>query len=1472
MDPITLSALLILGGSAVAAAGGGVASKFLSRIDPSNPQNQTGAVADALKAIQDYGFKPYYRNPQRQNIVYQGTERAVVAQAIQGLSPSLKMDLAGSPQLIEPFLTKFAAMKVSEYQQNPDAVQFGTVAGQWRREPGFMSRWLGLLNTGPRLADLAASHWANKPSTLGGYTRNNILEPALGPLADAPVIKQTLGVLEVGIDVAKEFGLDPATITGGLGAVTRRAGLWAARGANLGDLATAARKANGSMMAAMLGREATVRWAERATRMTSVNDVMDFARFGTADFSSSLAVKIAEADSLPQVMNHLASGMIDGTLSNLPIYGFGTEVTEAGSLLRRAAPMRWNARTWPAAISLTDANQPAHLTAALTEMYKSAGTSLAKATERARGEVDDLLRRAEADGILNAAEVAEQVPIFDRAETLLKSAMTEVAESGRHGITPESFDRAWKQTMGTPFALPKNLFADGLDPAGFGPATRPYLLSQSQYRQPIPTFWQWNQIMAMAKDTSAIGNTARYLGKVFVPNSLDWVTSRVLSPFWLGLRPSQWGKQSIDDGLRLKGSPDTRYGFVQAWKDTGVRNLGFDHVSARILGPAGLPADVKAEYVSSLRAGEEMPGLPDYLAGSAYQREMAGLAPVSREMVDEMQGVKFDPNLWVQHDINAPSAPYALTYRVNNHLLKDPLFAEAVTWSDLNDEDVIQAVIEAWDAPGVREGHALLNAFEPFVADLKKSKNSILLNDKEFPGYRRRIEEALNVRASSAASNAFIGRLVAELPGLPMGLTPDRLVEIGRRLLAADPAISVSKFTSRFAKTLRGILGPGLGDEASAAVSAASSGLRKAEFAALDPERVARAAWAIRLVDEMRGHGDELVELMRMGDVSLSNVRRLIQEGKVGVPHVPGQALLDDGPALGVQEAWERSVHWALGKTGEVVDTVVRRPAWEQTMRVKMAQRRAWAKRWGVPMGEEDIKRAAVRETSRAFFNTVDTRGNRIILDEYLSHYIPYFDAVSRFARTWFRIGMENPVFLAKARALHRWGLTSGVIAEDEQGRLKVHVPISGEEHSILYKALEFTLPKTVLGGVVVPQGAPFGLDFIPGMHPVMLIGVDALTRAHPSLLEFRDTIFKYGAPIGPGESLIDTMVNQVGTGWMKNLLTAAGDEDDLMKAGAWVDAWSYLVATGADPNSETTHDRATKMARINFLTRGLTSFFAPYSGNPMPFGEDIRNRLYELRDTLGYEDGNEQFLIEFGDQAFFYTVGESEAKFRGLGLSKDGTRFYLRHKDLFDKYPHVAGFLAADESVGDVEERMKAYSDQIRRGLRVRLPNAEWLTNAMYRLGNHAFFATVEQLEQQQGAPANDAQRAEIHRRVAVKYPGWEQAIAEQPDSAKLRELAITEMGALLRENPQLLDATPELAGLAALISDYQRLVEAGARAGAGGIESQSAQGARAWLLSRYNQIDAQLGSEPLRAFWDYAFRPLYRNDPIANLLEGAA
>lgn len=207
------------------------------------------------------------------------------------------------------------------------------------------------------------------------------------------------------------------------------------------------------------------------------------------------------------------------------------------------------------------------------------------------------------------------------------------------------------------------------------------------------------------------------------------------------------------------------------------------------------------------------------------------------------------------------------------------------------------------------------------------------------------------------------------------------------------------------------------------------------------------------------------------------------------------------------------------------------------------------------------------------------------------------------------------------------------------------------------------------------------------------------------------------------------------------------------------------------------------------------------------------------------------KFLDTFGDDVFLYMQSKSKTDFGGLEYSKEFNVWQGKNKDLFRKYPEVAGYLAP---VG-TEYDYNVYLRQRERGMKTPLSGQDFIDAGQFKIGQALYRAAVRR-----AGPKPNAQQREIlkeyRKKLESDFTGFRDA---RMDINKL-DSQINLLYEAVKE-PSL-DGNPIVDALKTYFEFRDQAIQVAESLGLSGLSGQKMADAREFLRKVGEDLSAQI------------------------------
>lgn len=406
---------------------------------------------------------------------------------------------------------------------------------------------------------------------------------------------------------------------------------------------------------------------------------------------------------------------------------------------------------------------------------------------------------------------------------------------------------------------------------------------------------------------------------------------------------------------------------------------------------------------------------------------------------------------------------------------------------------------------------------------------------------------------------------------------------------------------------------------------------------------------------------------------------------------------------------------------------------------------------------------AAVDEYKKTFYNAVERRNGTDVMRliaPFAQQQAEFFGRMSRFFTVPVAGGalgyLPNPDNFRKlqfavenGREADPDGDGRGIFFKDPStGKYSMSIPLTGYLTKMATGVnTDFTF------GV---KGLAPGLDYRPGLGPVMTMATSAILKNVPEQDFVRKMLLPYGERTNFGDTFVPTWVTKIYEGITGNGRFFANTYAETMQA---------LAASGKYDLSNVNdkarlEDEAKDKARAFSIIRGVIQFTGPAAGDfdfnvAVKDGMDVHTAglataLQALREN-NPDTAALRFIEIFGENAFIYLSNKTTTDMGGLGASKEFGNFERSNSSLFRKYKEIAGFFGPSGTDFDFE----VYTRQLATGARTRLTPSEMIDVSQKAIG----MAFYNDMKSEFGPKMNQAQRdylANYKLAIIAKYPGF--------------------------------------------------------------------------------------------------------------------
>jgi hypothetical protein len=242
----------------------------------------------------------------------------------------------------------------------------------------------------------------------------------------------------------------------------------------------------------------------------------------------------------------------------------------------------------------------------------------------------------------------------------------------------------------------------------------------------------------------------------------------------------------------------------------------------------------------------------------------------------------------------------------------------------------------------------------------------------------------------------------------------------------------------------------------------------------------------------------------------------------------------------------------------------------------------------------------------------------------------PFFNAQQEILRHWFNIAMDHPAILQRANQLWNSPEKAGLVYDSQTGE------ISNKDTPVENRVVRFQIPHVISNlpglGVLddmgqmqinkqsinpILQGKTW---YVPGAGPMVQVGVQALAKLNPTILDNR--FLKTVLPYGPGDSLQSAILPT----WAKRLET--GMNVDNAQYGSTF-AKVYQTETiryneglrGSAPSMSEIASRTRQLLILQAISSATLPFSASYNPGTQRSASPQKTRSDVVQGTAGVPD-----------------------------------------------------------------------------------------------------------------------------------------------------------------------------------------------------------------------------------------------------------
>lgn len=374
----------------------------------------------------------------------------------------------------------------------------------------------------------------------------------------------------------------------------------------------------------------------------------------------------------------------------------------------------------------------------------------------------------------------------------------------------------------------------------------------------------------------------------------------------------------------------------------------------------------------------------------------------------------------------------------------------------------------------------------------------------------------------------------------------------------------------------------------------------------------------------------------------------------------------------------------------------------------------------------------------------IDDHRIRSAFQNYVGNFIPFMFAEEQFLKRWVRTTIESPEIIRRAQLGMNGLRAMGTVRRDDQGREVFVYPLAGDVAELISKPIEWltgrpvSLPYHVAMTGDVGYTLPgFGNQMgVPSVGPLVGMASEELSRLFPELSEVESTVVGRGANRPLWQYLVPSSMGQLWqAGW--------GDIDKGQLASAMTQAVQTMAINGQLPPETATPeerqefiDKASAQTRFILMTRGLFGMTAPAAPSVQFEHDDLTEEFRQLLQAdIPFEESIRLFLANHPEadasNILAATVAQTETDFSGLGMPTDKAFDWVnRHNDLVEAYPAAAAWLVPHSEATDTFS-MRAYNQQLAKGLRHRKAPKDFIDDVYFRTAAQDYFDAKSSVEE---------------------------------------------------------------------------------------------------------------------------------------------
>ena len=453
----------------------------------------------------------------------------------------------------------------------------------------------------------------------------------------------------------------------------------------------------------------------------------------------------------------------------------------------------------------------------------------------------------------------------------------------------------------------------------------------------------------------------------------------------------------------------------------------------------------------------------------------------------------------------------------------------------------------------------------------------------------------------------------------------------------------------------------------------------------------------VRLAQGQRVAYDDVVDYGANNNLRIEELLGDVHGQQINVADAPDKAM-------GVLREW---THKAFERIGTLpTDNLSRNPYFKHVYESEMKRRIEVYKNLD---GDFELSQAAMRKIESSARRTALQETRELMYDlaeesrfsDLMKNIFPFFNAWQEVLTRWAGLGIENPVFIARAKTALQGEIQAGkyiTTSEDEDGTKYYNLRLPDFAKPLFKYGYAKPLGDEL--GMIQVNAGSFNMvtQGIPGFGPLAQIPTSVLVKDQPRLNETLKFMLPYG-PTSPLEAMLPA--------WAEKIHSALSqDRSREAQTGRMLQHRLTQMATGEIPQIDfgDKHEVANFITDIqtdsrNFMMlRAVATAFSPAQINfvsPFQSYVDLYHRL--RREDPKNADNN--FMIQLtneGNEGFFALAARFTKNNDGLPATLPAEEARVEFGDLIQKYPELGPFIIGTSGGGVAKYNAGVYEKQM--------------------------------------------------------------------------------------------------------------------------------------------------------------------------------